>query len=193
MKFLAYFLSLFVLLLVGAVALRGIAISVTRPPDLSYAVGCTPAGLGIQDVLYVKEEISGSIYFPLPGDNEGVIYVYRLPADEAEKIKQYGIAYLDKLPKFMQNKCGDVYYEWRETPIVPDARNWIDTSAPVHGNEQSPISLYLNKYVSIEIDKDVESIVNSIINEKGNFYAYGRIGVIIISPSHERVIFAFAG
>lgn len=45
----------------------------------------------------------------------------------------------------------------------------------------------------IEIDKSIEELIDKAINQTGNYYAYGRIGVIILIPAEEKIVYVYNG
>ena len=45
----------------------------------------------------------------------------------------------------------------------------------------------------IEIDEAVRTQAMEIVNSKGNYYAYGRIGLIVVSPSKKLVLYMYNG
>ena len=45
----------------------------------------------------------------------------------------------------------------------------------------------------MDIDPDIVSMANSIVNSAGSYYAYGRIGLIVVSPEHKLVVYMYNG
>ena len=43
------------------------------------------------------------------------------------------------------------------------------------------------------LDQDIEQLVNDAILRPGSYYAYGRIGVIILAPASRRIVYAYRG
>lgn len=45
----------------------------------------------------------------------------------------------------------------------------------------------------INIDEEVVRQATDIVNSEGNYYAYGRIGLIVVSPSNKIIIYMYNG
>ncbi|MCO5145119.1 MAG: hypothetical protein M9895_02935 [Aquamicrobium sp.] len=141
-----------------------------------------PCGMDVSGIAYMKNEAWG---IGLPGDNETGIVVYRLPGSVAEAIEAQGIDYFRTL-KCDVRKYGrrGQYRSWLETPVAPD-RRW---------GEQIKVSSYLNRYgFGIPVRRSVEVMVDQAISAPGAFYAYGRIGTILVIPTEHRAVFMYAG
>lgn len=157
-------------------------------------LSAVPPELNVDKVLYRNEEVRGFG----PGANEAGIRVYELPDNIAKTIKEQGIEYLKNLPSSLgkRNNWRGRYSSWSETPVKVteywvnyDVRNKKDYS-----KEIPSISNYVNYYCcGIEIDTEIQDLVNNAISNPGNYYAYGRIGVIIVIPSLKRVVYAYNG
>jgi hypothetical protein len=45
----------------------------------------------------------------------------------------------------------------------------------------------------IPIDRDVEALANRALQTPGSFYAFGRIGILLLIPGERRIIDAYNG
>ncbi|MEQ1944166.1 hypothetical protein ABMA32_17265 [Mesorhizobium sp. VNQ89] len=76
-----------------------------------------------------------------------------------------------------------MFGEWKPTPVLDGELA-----------EYPDIAGYLDRYgFGIQIRKDVESYINSLISSPGSFYAYGRIGVAIVDPHEGKIVFLDSG
>jgi hypothetical protein len=147
-----------------------------------------PADLEVTGILYWNEKNWGSIFLPMPGDNETGIFLYGLPATVADKITAEGLDFFRR-PENEERRIGrqTTHSEWHETPIAEDG-HW---SIQRHG---AKLSDYLNQYgFGIEVDPSVETLVNDAIAKPGSFYSFGRTGLVVVIPTARRAIFAYAG
>ena len=151
-----------------------------------------PKAFKVERVLYSKEDSWGFG----PGGAETGIIVYELPDTAAKKITQGGLNYLSTI--YDKGKYPDMsnwYQLWKETPIVFNDQ-W---SSPDASNEDGigfvpKIKIYLLHHgYPIDVDSAIEDDVDKTISEKGSYYAYGRYGLIIVSPKVHRVVFAYRG
>lgn len=143
--------------------------------------------MNISSILYVSEEAWGFG----PGANETGIIVYKMPEVVAHELETSGLAYLQALPKNPGRGWQGRYSQWRLTPVVNDGR-W--PSARERGDWVSPgIGDYIFKYVYTPLDAEVEQMVNEAIFSGGSYYAYGRIGMIILIPHTRRIVYAYNG
>jgi hypothetical protein len=159
--------------------------------ERKHRLSAVPSELGVNTIIY-GEEISGGFG---PGGNETGLILYELPEAAADKLSKYGVFYLNGFsyngkPAYSHG----TYYRWENTPISPrwdwsgQLRQQIERSKSPH------ISDYLGTYgYSINIDPKIKLTVDNIISVQGNFYSFGRYGVIIISPKEKKVIYAYAG
>lgn len=157
-----------------------------RNHHLSFA----PCGMGVGSIDYVAEESWG---FGLPGDNETGVIAYNLPESATKAIASSGLGYLRQLPcKKDGRDWHGRYYDWKETPIPADG--FWGESAGGTKSESPKVSNYLDKYgFGIPISKSVESAIDNAISAPGNFFAYSRIGVILIVPSKRQAFYVYAG
>jgi hypothetical protein len=184
----------FLTILATLVVIVGIAF---KTYEYKFYLNHIPKDLGVWHILYTEDE---SWEFG-PGGNETGIIVYELPESVARDIRGQGIKYLEQIrehekPRKPRNWHGR-YERWLTTPIKI-TKPWTD-----HGFQEtlrkfdrtSPsIANYLGAYgFGIPIKSEIENMVNDAIRKPGNFYSYGRIGVIIVVPSIQKVIYAWNG
>jgi hypothetical protein len=154
-------------------------------------VDLVPADLEVISVIYDKQKDWGTPLLRLPGDNETGLIVFGLPDPVAEKIMTDGVAYFNRPANVARRFGGQTtYMEWQETPLVPSAKWTASDQQPSRIN----IEDYLNKYgFGIEIDKGIEVMVNESLSTPGNYYSYGRYGLVIVIPKARRVVYTYAG
>lgn len=152
-----------------------------------------PPEMNVSQILYAKEEAWGFG----PGGNETGVIVYKLPEDEAARIIAGGINYLES---FSSAKLGKPhswhgkYREWYSTPISIKNESWFEIPASDLIMSTPDVNSYLNKYgFGISLTDDIEEIINTSIAMPGNYYAYGRIGMILVAPSIQRVFYIYNG
>jgi hypothetical protein len=131
---------------------------------------------------------------PLPGDNETGLIVYELALSTAQVLEKRGIEYLRTLPP----NAGDDrdwrgrYEEWRPTPLSDP--HWLKDPISDAAFSTAHVRSYLYKYgFGIDVDSDIEALIDEAIAKPGSYYAYGRLGVLIVIPSKLRVVYAYAG
>jgi hypothetical protein len=153
-----------------------------------------PEALGVSNILYANEESWGFG----PGGNETGVIAYELPDAVAKEIQRAGVGFFAAMPP----KAGDShdwhgrYEKWQPTPILGDP-SWASGELDrknVTVNSPQKIAHYLDKYgFGIPIDSHIEQIVNEAISKPGSFFAYGRIGVLIVIPDMRKVIYVYNG
>lgn len=153
-----------------------------------------PDTMGVWRVLYVSEDSWGFG----PGGNETGIIVYEMPASVAESLQTEGRSYLQELTREAQRQEGyswhGQYSQWLSTPVVLDS-HWPDAESEIRRSSTSVgIREYLFRYgFYVDLDKKVEQMVNKALFSPGGYYAYGRIGIIILIPETRRIVYAYAG
>jgi hypothetical protein len=153
-----------------------------------------PKVFKVSKVLYTSEKSWGFG----PGGNETGIIVYDLPDSTARQISQSGLNYLSSLiPQGdYSNDWRGHYSKWYETPIPFNREEWgsPDSNKDDGVDFMPKIRTYLLRYgFPIPVDSEVENMVDKAITESGSYYAYGRIGLIILIPKAHRVIYAYHG
>ncbi len=152
-----------------------------------------PDELKVSKIIYSKEKSWG---FGLPGDNETGVIAYEMPEYISTKISKEGIDFLSSfLSSSKDNNERESYYEnWHSTPIVDN--NWSDSASDNNSTNivKAKIKTYLERYgFSIAIDSNIEEQINHVIAENGSFFAYGRVGLIIVAPKIRKVFFVYSG
>ncbi|MDB5492176.1 MAG: hypothetical protein JWO78_2025 [Micavibrio sp.] len=164
--------------------------------EYKFRLSFIPNEFGVYKIIYRNEDSWGFG----PGGNETGFIVYELPEKIAKKIETEGISYLQNLYSNARDghEWRGHYETWHETPIDV-TRNWVDYMSMKDGEEnyskKTPsIENYLNAYgFGISIDSQFLKIANSAIVHPKNYYAYGRIGIIIIIPASRKIIYAYNG
>ena len=151
-----------------------------------------PPALEVQRILYAAEESWGWG----PGGNETGIIVYAMPEAAREKIEAGGIPWLNGLPGSGRRWQG-VYTDWRATPLdAATDETWVRSSdgmAYGHCGMGNGIAAYMFSGFCIPFDPEVEALADRALTQSGNFYAYGRIGILILIPSERRIVYAYNG
>lgn len=138
----------------------------------------------VSSIAYVTEESWG---IGMPGDNETGVIAYNLPDRAMQGIDAQGIGY------FRQLSCAKGWHdwhgrydEWQETPILADEK-W-GTPGP------SRLANYLNRYgFGIPVSGPIGAAIDGAISGPGSFYAYGRIGMILVVPRKRQAFFVYTG
>ncbi len=156
-------------------------------------VGFVPSEMNVWRVLYVGEESWGFG----PGANEAGLIEYDLPADTANQILSDGLDYFTHLTANRHSKWPEdrgVYTRWNRTPMPKDKWTIPPSDIGAETKAETRIENYLGLYGFLAgIDPQIEKKVDAIILEPGNYYAFGRVGVIIVAPRLRRVYFAYSG
>lgn len=155
--------------------------------ERSFMLSVVPDALRVTSISYSQEESWGFG----PGGNEAGIRVYPLPSEIANEISQRGGVFFNKLPpnQNQQNREWRGRYEqWLQTPISANDR-W----KPNEETGRLDIFDYICGYGCINIDDTVVKQATEIVNSKGNYYAFGRIGLIVVSPSMKLVMYMYNG
>ena len=154
--------------------------------ERAFHLSFVPDALGVTVMTYSSEESSGFG----PGANESGIRVYPLPEFAVVNARS-GLFYFEHMPQNPQDSdrgWRGTYRGWRETPVVVDEQNW-----PTQGSKPKALDYICRYGVCAEVDPALIEEVDAIINSPGSYYAYGRIGVIIVSPSMRMVVYLFNG
>jgi hypothetical protein len=154
----------------------------------NFMLSVVPDALDVSSISYRKEESWGFG----PGGNEAGIRLYPMTGHIAKQVQNGGINFLKNMPP-NKNQNGrrwrGYYSNWIETPIKPGPQ-WEPTKEDGKFDTYS----YVCRYgFCIDIEEDVVKEVNSIANTPGSYYAYGRIGLIIVSPHKKKVIYLYNG
>jgi hypothetical protein len=156
--------------------------------ERDFMLSVVPDVLDVNSISYRAEEVWGFG----PGGNETGIRIYPLPKPIAKEIEVRGIEFFNSMPPNQNQSSRDWrgrYTDWAETPIKA-SEHW----KPSKESGKLDIDDYLCAYgFCIDIKPEVKAQVNSIINNSGSYYAYGRIGAIIVSPRQKIVLYVYNG
>ena len=151
-----------------------------------------PPALEATEILYVAEEAWGIG----PGANETGIIVYAMPEAAAGKIEVGGQAFLEGLEG--SRGWRGRYRDWHATPFDPTVRGafdiWAQKAHDQSCNHGGGIAAYMFRYtVCIPFDPKWEALANDALASPGSYYAFGRIGMLMLIPSENRIIYAYNG
>lgn len=156
--------------------------------EQAWALQVVPAALQVERIAYRLEESWGIG----PGGNEAGIRVYPLPPAVAAYITRRGQAFFDTMPPNPDQAARDWrgdYDQWQATPVALDQR-W---GAPA-GQRQLVLTDYICRYgFCIDIDPAVAQQATAALREPGSYYAYGRIGLLLVSPRQQKVYYLING
>lgn len=152
-----------------------------------------PPEMNVSSILYTQEMAWGFG----PGGNETGFIMYELPENIAERVRNEGLEYLSSFPSARLGKphgWQGKYRKWNTTPIPREDKSWFKIQ-PDGGLTPAPqLSNYINRYgFGIPVRPDLETMFNEIIAAPGSYYAYGRIGVIVVAPSVQKVFYVYVG
>ncbi|MFZ6873751.1 hypothetical protein ACO0LF_16955 [Undibacterium sp. Di27W] len=172
-----------------------LAVTVTGVPYLAYKLyerqfmlEAVPDALGVTSIAYQNEQSWGLG----PGGNESGIHLYPLPAETNQFILTRGPEFFTNMPANQNQQSRGrrgSYDNWKMTPIAAD-ESWEMNK--VSGRME--IEDYICRYgFCLSIKRWVLSEANAMINRPGNFYAYGRTGLIVVSPERHLVMYVYNG
>ena len=151
-----------------------------------------PAEFGETTVLFAEEQSWGAPLLRLPGDNETGFIVYELPPKTADLIRTKGLAFLEPL---RQQNSPERPLIWTPTPLAKKQRGSASWFRDIDGDYAEPdVRRYLGRYgFHIELPSARVRELNEIIRAPGAYYAYGRVGVLIVAPNQRLAYFLYAG
>lgn len=182
-RFGAFVLSLVLLVVVAS----WVAFKVS---ERRFVLNAVPQVLQVTSVLYRQEASWGFG----PGGNEAGIRVYALPPEVAQALSQQGIAFFNTAPAHQQPpgigpSGGTRVGPWAATPVVAHDR-WPLNKA----TGRLDIFDYICAYgFCIDIDPAVVAQATAVVNSQGNYYAFGRVGLWVVSPGLKRVLYLYNG
>lgn len=156
--------------------------------ERDYHLSLLPDALAVTSVEYSEEESWGFG----PGGNEAGILVYPLPEATARRIGKQGLTFFETMPanaNQQERRWRGYYTDWKETPVAPK-RIWTSREPRNHLHVIDYICAY---GFCIEIEQDFIDEANELVNSPGSYYAYGRIGMIIVAPGKKRVYYLYNG
>lgn len=148
-----------------------------------------PDALGVSSVLYETSDEKG--YLGLPGDETSGFRVYPISERIAKEIAEQGIEFFKNMPANKNQNSREWrgnYMTWLETPVLPD-HSWKSYK----GRQELNIIDYLcgGEGLCMKANRKLIDEANEIINSSGSYYAYGRIGFIVASPSTQQVFYFY--
>lgn len=163
--------------------------AILRAHQLSFV----PPAMQVTDILYAAEEAWGFG----PGGNETGIIVYAMPENTRQRVETDGTDWLNGLAGSGSGWKG-YYHNWHASPYdakVPGAFDiWLAKARDETCGHGAGIAAYMFRYgFCIPIDHEVEALANRALSEPGNFYAFGRIGMLLVIPAENRIIYAYNG
>src|SRR5690606_38595702 len=152
----------------------------------SHHIGHVPGALGVTLRLYVSEESWGFG----PGGNEAGFLAYALPERSARKLEAQGLDWLERLDSGNRGEgWRGRFSDWRRTPVEA-SRRW----EPDARSGRYEVLDYVCAYgFCIDIDKDHLRAAEEALNQPGSYYAFGRIGMILLVPRTRRMYFLYNG
>ena len=144
-----------------------------------YARSLVPAAIHTTALEYNYEDILG---IGLPGDNEQILRVFGLESEQAQRISQQGLPYLNALDRNLT---------WQSTPW-PDAAQYYKSKTD---KTHIPITSLINSFDAgtdeyrVELDAEQAQLAERILYSPDSYYAYQRHGVLIISPKEKKLLY----
>ena len=174
--------------LMVAAAVFGLPFAAYKAYERSFMLSVVPDALEVRSISYSEEESWGFG----PGGNEAGIRVYPLPERVAQQVIARGLAFFEQMPPNADQQSRrqrGMYETWMETPIHPD-RRWM----PNPTSTLFQLYDYVCAYgFCIDIDQGIVDEAESIVNSPGSYYAYGRSGLIVVSPQYKKVLYLYNG
>ena len=144
-----------------------------------HARSLVPAAIHITAFEYNYEDFHG---IGLPSDQEQILRVFGLESEQAQRISQQGLPYLNAL---------DSNLTWQATPW-PDAAKYDKGKT---GKTHIPITDLINSSDAsindyrVELDAKQVQLAERMLYSLDSYYAYQRHGVLIISPKEEKLLY----
>lgn len=159
-----------------------------KTAERRHRLSFVPYALNVTSITYSNEEAWGFG----PGGNEAGIITYPLSEEISNEIAGKGLGFFRTTPSDRTPQSASWrgrYINWRQTPILVD-KYW----KPRKESLKLDIYDYICMYgFCIDIDPDIVKKANAVVNSPGSYYAYGRIGLIIVSPKIRQVIYMYNG
>jgi hypothetical protein len=142
-----------------------------------HQAGLIPAGLQAGAPVYANTVAQGFG----PGGNEAGFLVYALPPEIVARIMAEGMGWLES-----------EFGRFEETPIAP-SEAW--SSVLCTGADCFSLAMYAQRYtfLAAPLDPDLLREGNAAIARPGNYYAFGRLGLLVIVPDTGRVFYVYRG
>jgi hypothetical protein len=155
-----------------------------------------PPAMDVSNIIYSAEQSWGFG----PGGNETGIIVYEMPPATRRRIETEGVGWLNTLAGSSGPWQG-LYRDWHPTPYDSELSGafdlWeVEENIVSEGCSKigSGIVAYMDAYgYCIPFDPDIEALANRALSMPGSFYAFGRIGMLLLIPAENRIIYAYIG
>ena len=146
----------------------------------AYARSLVPAAIHTTAFEYNYEDFQG---IGGPGDNEQILRVFGLEAEQAQRISQQGLPYLNAL---------DHNLTWQPTPWPDAAQYYKSKTDKTHIPITSLISSFgdgTDEY-RVKLDAKQAQLAERILYGPDSYYAYPRHGVLtVISPKERKLLY----
>ena len=145
-----------------------------------HARSLVPAAIHITAFEYNYEDFHG---IGLPSDQEQVLRVFGLESEQAQRISQQGLPYLNAL---------DSNLTWQATPW-PDAAKYDKGKT---GKTHIPITDLINSFDAgtdeyrVELDAKQAQLAERMLYSPDSYYAYrGYVALLVINPKEEKLLY----
>ena len=145
-----------------------------------HARSLVPAALHTTELEYNYEDLHG---IGLPSDQEQVLRVFGLESEQAQRISQQGLPYLNAL---------DNNLTWQAGP-------WPNSAKFYHGKAYKtpiPITSLINSFDAgtgeyrVELDAKQAQLAERMLYSPDSYYAYrGYAALLVISPKEEKLLY----
>ena len=145
-----------------------------------HARSLVPAAIHITAFEYNYEDFHG---IGLPSDQEQILRVFGLESEQAQRISQQGLPYLNAL---------DNNLTWQAGP-------WPNSAKFYHGKAYKtpiPITSLINSFDAgtdeyrVELDAKQAQLAERMLYSPDSYYTYQRHGVLtVISPKEEKLLY----
>ena len=145
-----------------------------------HARSLVPAAIHITAFEYNYEDFHG---IGLPSDQEQVLRVFGLESEQAQRISQQGLPYLNAL---------DSNLTWQAGPW-PDAAKYDKGKT---GKTHIPITDLINSFDAgtdeyrVELDAKQAQLAERMLYSPDSYYAYrGYVALLVINPKEEKLLY----
>lgn len=173
------------LLLIGVLVCAPVA--AYKVYEKRFNLNHVPDALGVHSISYELQESWGFG----PGGNEAGILVYPLSEEVSRQVEQGGVKFLQTMPPNQNQedrRWQGAYETWLETPVANP--QWKLNAKTGRLDVMDYICVY---GFCIDVAPDVVKEANEIVNSAGSYYAQGRIGIIVVSPTKKKILYFYNG
>ncbi|MGE3319221.1 MAG: hypothetical protein AB7I18_07980 [Candidatus Berkiella sp.] len=144
-----------------------------------------------------------------PGGSNHSIRVYELPQNTIVKLKASGLQFLNQMPSTVnyqtrmtlidqnQESLWKPFKHWQMTPVKVDAawirKTWVVGFHPIPTLNQF-FAEKQNSTFLFSIPVDVKAVIDKMVQQPGNYYAYGGYrnnSILILSPTNKKALYLF--